>query len=529
MLTRIGVKNYKSFKEAEIPIKPITILLGANSSGKTSMLQLLLLLQQTAEEASASYESALKIYGKRISMGKPENLFYKQDCKKPICIQIDFNNNHLKNYLTEALTSYLTPFSLFSNNNIDSDIKRNILKKELDSIISDKNPFVSTFVEWSPFISSSDLNPQRIPSLMLNYDFLKKLHSITQNSSSFSFSYTISFSKNQLIVSAFSFKNNNNTILSYNSKGGFSSHISKLNDIDKASLSEAFLKNGTIFNIFGKRESNIKNPNSNETSLPKTETSLSKTMINLITKGLSLLKDELKEPHINHVGPLRPHPQRYYMLDKANVAFSLDTYDANAIAEVLKDKKQLKDRVNKWFEQFGLEVTVDGIQEVVHKLRVSQSNLRLDIPDVGFGVSQVLPVVLQGFLSPKSSVTIVEEPEVHLHPKMQAALADLFIDITKESNFTKHLLIETHSEYLLRRLRRRMAQGDGTDKGISPDIVSINLFHTRTDDSPAIIKNIPIENKGAFQWPQEYYDDELSADVVEFLKLQANGDIHSND
>lgn len=60
MLTRIKVKNYKGFKDAEIPIKPITILLGANSSGKSSMLQLLSLLQQTAEESSDSYGSALK-------------------------------------------------------------------------------------------------------------------------------------------------------------------------------------------------------------------------------------------------------------------------------------------------------------------------------------------------------------------------------------------------------------------------------------------------------------------------------------
>lgn len=522
MLTKIRVENYKSFKEAEIPIKPITILLGANSSGKSSMLQLLLLLQQTAEVAS--YESALKIYGKRISMGKPENLFYKKDSKKPFCIQIDFNNEHLKNYLIDALKSYLGPFRLsfrlLSNKKIDIGSKRVDFEEALDTIINKKNPLLTRLPELSDYyISSSDLTRQGIPSLISTYDFLKQLYNI--KSPSFSFTYTVSFSNEQLLVSAFSFKNNDVSILSY-SKGVFYSDITELKDTDQASLNEALLQDSTIFNIFGKRENIKKSPNGNETSL-------SKTMINLITKGLSILQDEFKEPFINHVGPLRAHPQRYYMLDKANVTYSLDTFDANAIAEVIKDKPQLKERVNTWFKQFGLEVTVDVFKEVIHKLTVSQSSLDLDIPDVGFGVSQVLPVVLQGFLSPSSSVTIVEQPEIHLHPKMQAALADLFIDITKESGFTKHLLIETHSEYLLRRLRRRMAQGDGADKGISPNIVSINLFHTRTNDEPATIENIPIENKGAFQWPQEYYDDELSADVVEFLKLQANGDIHSND
>lgn len=84
MLTKIKVRNYKGFKEAELPIKPITIMLGANSSGKSSIIQLLLILQQTAEEAQDSYKSALKIYGKRISIGKPENLFYTLDKKIPV-------------------------------------------------------------------------------------------------------------------------------------------------------------------------------------------------------------------------------------------------------------------------------------------------------------------------------------------------------------------------------------------------------------------------------------------------------------
>ena len=103
-------------------------------------------------------------------------------------------------------------------------------------------------------------------------------------------------------------------------------------------------------------------------------------------------------------------------------------------------------------ELVAYNVLIDEFKEAIHKLTVDQSGLSLDIPDVGFGVSQVLPVVLQGFLSPNKSITIVEQPEVHLHPQMQAALADLFIDIAKESKYTKHLIIETHSEYLLKRL-----------------------------------------------------------------------------
>jgi len=63
MIKEINIKNYKAFDSASIPIKPITILLGANSVGKSSIIQLLLLLQQTSKEDYKSYKSALKLYG----------------------------------------------------------------------------------------------------------------------------------------------------------------------------------------------------------------------------------------------------------------------------------------------------------------------------------------------------------------------------------------------------------------------------------------------------------------------------------
>lgn len=521
MLTRIKVKNYKGFKEAEIPIKPITVLLGANSSGKSSMLQLLLLLQQTAEEATESYKSALKIFGNRISIGKLENLFYGLNRKNQICIQIDLSNERIKNVLLEAFSSFVFEacYFYFGSDLVDKfystdrTIVMQTIEKGLQQFEKKEN---GKYAYRSTFVSTHDINNKDFDALMRNYDFLSKLH-YKSDSQCFSFNYTLSYYRKELVISAFSIQHENVAILSFEEDKGFSSELVDLSENDNNLLKAAFLKNSTIFSFFGKKSVNENNSKSITTSLVK-------TIINITNSVLSELQNEFKEPCINHVSPLRAHPQRYYMLDKANVSYSLDTYDANAIAEVIKEKTTLKDRVNDWFKQFGLKVDVDEFKEAIHKLTVQQSGLPLDIPDVGFGVSQVLPVVLQGFLSPNKSVTIVEQPEVHLHPKMQAALADLFIDIAKESKFTKHLIIETHSEYLLKRLRRRMAEREN----ITPDKVSINLFHTRTEKSSATIENLSIEDKGAFEWPKEYYDEELYEDVVKFLELQGNGDIHIN-
>lgn len=116
-------------------------------------------------------------------------------------------------------------------------------------------------------------------------------------------------------------------------------------------------------------------------------------------------------------------------MDRGHVSSSLDTLDGDSITEILKDQKYIKELVNTWLRHFKLEIDVETVEEIIHKLKVNQNGLSLDITDVGFGISQLLPVIVQGFYTPMDSLTIIEQPEVHLHPRMQADLGDLFIDI----------------------------------------------------------------------------------------------------
>lgn len=513
MITKLRVEKYKGFKEAEIPIKPITLFLGANSSGKSSILQLILLLQQTAEEASDSYKSPLKIIGNRINIGRIENLFYKLDSKNSIVIQMDFFNDKVTKSFDSALNLFIIQLAVFYFNNkvysellLSRDDFRNGLLAELEK--SNDKKLSQLTPDYIDFVSNQDVVNKDVETLMRNYDMLTALKAISNQALSLSF--TISYYRKKLIVSAFSLKYGASAILSYSENDGFSSDLVEMDDKDRDFLSNCFSRNKPIFDLFNDKYPQIES------------SSVGKSLAHLTKEALFELKKEFKEPYINHVSPLRAHPQRYYMLDNANIAYSLDTFDANAIAEVIKDKPSLKETVNRWLEQFGLKVDVDVFKESIHKLTVCQSGLQLDIPDVGFGVSQVLPVVLQGFLSPNKSLTIIEQPEVHLHPQMQGALADLFIDIVKESKFSKHLVVETHSEYLLRRLRRRMAEGNK----ITPNNVSINLFHTITEDAPARVETLSIAERGAFEWPEDFYGKELYNDIVEFLKLQNNGAVY---
>ena len=237
-------------------------------------------------------------------------------------------------------------------------------------------------------------------------------------------------------------------------------------------------------------------------------------------KSINIAASEyLREENIYYVSPLRAHPKRYYFLDKAKVNAYFDTLDGDAIAEILKENVPLQKQVNGWLEKFNLKVKVQHLEDIIHKLQVNQNSLDLDITDVGFGISQILPVIIQGFLSSEHSLTLIEQPEIHLHPKMQAELADLFIDIVlandkKESS--KFLLVETHSEYLLKRLRRRISEGN-----ISAEIVAIYLVDPQDDNQGAKIRELVIQEKGAFEWPKDFYGGELLKDTTEFLKNQS--------
>ena len=117
-------------------------------------------------------------------------------------------------------------------------------------------------------------------------------------------------------------------------------------------------------------------------------------------------------------------------------------------------------------------------QEYEVKVKTKGSETLVSLSDVGFGISQVLPVLVQCFYAPEGSIILIDQPEVHLHPYAQSALADVMIDVIEsKSNLGKRniqLIIETHSEHFLRRLQRRIAEGKLPQGKIAAYFANIN-------------------------------------------------------
>jgi len=108
MFTRISFENYRAFRRGSIRIAPITILVGANSIGKSSILQLPLLFKQTLDQADHKYRAALKIHGKDVSFGNARQVFHDQNTNNRINVRFDFLDETLYELLRSQVAEKLS-------------------------------------------------------------------------------------------------------------------------------------------------------------------------------------------------------------------------------------------------------------------------------------------------------------------------------------------------------------------------------------------------------------------------------------
>lgn len=158
---------------------------------------------------------------------------------------------------------------------------------------------------------------------------------------------------------------------------------------------------------------------------------------------------------------------------------------------------------------FEVSRIAEGRREYEVKVSVGTSTQLVDLPDVGFGISQVLPVLVQMYYAPPGSIIIMEQPEIHLHPSAQAALADVMLDALKAREGGKErgiqLIIETHSEHFLRRLQRRIAEDESnslTEK--------TSAYFVDNGSNAATLNKLDLDNFGTIRnWPKHFFGDDM--------------------
>ena len=223
---------------------------------------------------------------------------------------------------------------------------------------------------------------------------------------------------------------------------------------------------------------------------------------------------------VYYLGPLRAYPQRVYAWSGAQPT-DMGQAGESVVDALLAARQQglkispgyrkrrltLEQYVAQWLKRIGLihdfsvVPVAEGSRLFEVRLQKSPQAAEVLITDVGFGVSQILPVLVLCFYVPEGSTVILEQPEIHLHPSVQAGLADVFIDAWKKRRV--QIIVESHSEHLLRRLQRRIAE-----EGLSRE--DIGLYFCTADEGVSKLDGLEVDLFGNIaNWPQDFFGDKF--------------------
>jgi predicted ATPase len=233
--------------------------------------------------------------------------------------------------------------------------------------------------------------------------------------------------------------------------------------------------------------------------------------------------------NLYYLGPLRQHPERTYLWsgDTPTDVGSRGEFAIAALLAATDQDRKIWRRGSKRAQNFGAFIAgwltdlgvissftvkplVKGRKEYEVLIKTHTGAPEVKLTDVGFGISQVLPAVVEAFYAPAHSTVWMEQPEIHLHPQVQAVLADVFISAVqvRENGAPRdvQLVIESHSEHFLTRLQRRVAEGV-----IQADDVAV--YFCKRGTGATELEPLKLNAYGDIEnWPEDFFGDEM-ADV----------------
>ena len=413
MITELTTRNFKSWEDTgKLRFAPLTGLFGANSSGKTSILQVPLMLKQTVERPS--------------------------DWNEPLY----FGDEE----------------SLVNLGNFDAVIHKHKQDLSLNISVSWKS---STVADINKYIRFHNL---KFPS---HVEMLPPSQGYRAPSEEISFSTNIARSAMN-------------------------------NFYYETDLYKFDVQQPDLFRCYGLR------------------TALTQTM------EISSRFEEVFEnlfSRILYLGPLREHPRHRYTWEGDHPK-SIGQDGEKAISALLSGRVRhlpIDEQILNWLQRlelidsYDLRPISDTNQDYEFLVKQYKGGPEVRLTDVGFGVSQVLPVLILCYYAPEGSILILEQPEAHLHPKVQTELADVLIDVVKNRNL--QIILESHSEYLLSRLQRRIAE-----KKIAATDTA--LYFCEIKDGTSEIEQLNVDEYGNIRnWPQDFFGD-VTGELIKKTKVE---------
>jgi len=431
MLTKLRIKNFKCLQDTgDLQIRPLTLLVGPNSSGKSSLLQILLMLRQTVD--STDIDNPLATNNGWVQMGAYPEFIYKGEYDRELEINLE---------LTESMPRRIIHVNaVFCYNRKTTQIELKEREISLDNSASERV--------------------------------------VRQKGKKYS------------------------AVLSYLEKG-------EQKEWRRDGIRPIKFYDFSLSPKRGEKQEDII-----KTLPPTTLFRIPAFIIEREFRGLFYL------------GPLREFPKRFYVTS-GQAPQDVGIRGERAVDvlwlshwSTIKRLRKIEEEARNWFREFGIaaDIRLDHVgRGNYYRVIITDpaTGVETNLADIGFGASQTLPIIIESFYAPLDSVILIEQPEIHLHPKAQSILGDLFIKAAKEGN--RSFIIETHSEHILARVRRRIAE-----KRIRKEDIAIYYFEPTSDGTR--IHEVTLNEQGQYEsFPEGFFEEDV-VEAFEHLKaIKASG------
>ena len=401
MITGLGAQNFKSWMDSgAMKLAPLTGFFGANNSGKTSLLQILLLLKQTVERESSNWDEALWFgdAGALVNLRNFDSIVHQHDAGRTLRMDVAFT--------APQTGSRMVTFS--------TDIVKQHGDVRVEGLTYTSNSG-QVGLKWSPQGHRNIVNDQ--PTTIY------RCHGVVDHSS------------------------------------------------------------------------------------PPSR---------LKTCQLAL---EAQFARVHHIASYRSPPHHTYPWGGEHPE-NVGQHGEHTIPILLSGRINLRSIENdilkrlqelELIDSYDIRSTSASGREYEILVKQYESGTAVPLTDVGFGVSQVLPVLTECYFADEGSTLILEQPEAHLHPKVQAELADVLIDVVKNRNI--QIILESHSEHLLHRLQRRIAE----EELLADDTA---FYFCKIEYGMSRSERLKVDEYGnILNWPKDFFGDDVG-DLIEMAKVE---------
>ena len=538
MITSLQLENFKAFgKRTHIELAPITLIFGENSAGKSSILQALNLLKQTRENRDSGALLLPRIEGGIVELGGFKELIFDHELERKLSIRLDFeverNNRYGLKRKKDAKAETTGYEVVFSRPSLDREV-------QLEKIVLHSSTTAEPIAEFQPVdVNDPDVNKVIKDSRLMWRSYqaprpanmrAAKCVSITKNPEIWQEYFDrIKRRSEQMIQELKQLKSD------IENSDGQRSLFKELEEDGQNRIDEAIEFYSADFQLeqFIDRMLSVEletiigldgfiplpTRQRGQDGLAELETARRYGPTRLRMREMSLdinnyaayqgrQLDVLFES-IYPMGPFRRPPERWYIFSGSS---PLDVgYHGELLPDLLFRRPEVVKEANKWLDklEIGYHLKVQSASERSSDLfevrlvdRRRKKEVDVALSDVGFGVSQILPFIVQSLAGHQQVITI-EQPEVHIHPRLQADLGDLLAHCVGEPHKHKYV-IETHSEHLVLRMQKLIRSKD-----LKPEDVSI-LFVSRGEEGSKV-ERLHLDEDGDFidDWPGGFFPERL--------------------